>query len=93
MPDPVEFFDAPPREFEMVDITFSAAVSAANFAQLKRHRMATLLAGEYNPALGVTVPEAITAAGLETDFLHLLEAAGEEHAHIAAHSPAAADSS
>ena len=42
-----------PREFEMADITFQAVVSAANFAQLKRHRLATLMAGDYAPELGI----------------------------------------
>ena len=52
----IQFFSAMPREFEMADITFQAVVSAANFAQLKRHRMATLLSGDYCPGTGQHLP-------------------------------------
>jgi flavin-dependent thymidylate synthase len=69
----IQFFDTPPREFEMADITFQALISAANFAQLKRHRLATLIAGNYLPELGNTLPESITAAGLENEFLEIIE--------------------
>lgn len=64
----IQFFDAPPREFEMADIVFQARVSAANFAQLKRHRLATLIAGDYLPAFGNTLPESVAAAGLGNEF-------------------------
>lgn len=57
--------DALPREFEHATLTFELVVSAAAFAQLKRHRMATLTPGPYEPALGVTVPSAFYEAGVE----------------------------
>jgi len=69
----IQFFSAPPREFEMADITFQAIVSASNFAQLKRHRMATLLSGPYIPELGNTVPASVTAAGLENELRQILD--------------------
>jgi flavin-dependent thymidylate synthase len=69
----IQFFDAPPREFEMADITFQAIISAANFAQLKRHRLATLIAGDYLPELGNTMPDSIIASGLENEFLEIIE--------------------
>jgi len=69
----IQFFDVPPREFEMVDITFQAIVSASNFAQLKRHRMATLLSGPYVPEWGNTVPESIINSGLENEFNRIIE--------------------
>lgn len=68
----MEFFDPTPREFEMVDITFEAVVCASNFAQLKRHRMATLLPGEYNIELGNVIPENIKINGLEKEFLQII---------------------
>ncbi len=87
----MEFFDAPPREFELAEITVSAAVSAACFAQLKRHRMATLLAGAYRPGLGLTVPPRIAAAGLEAEFRARIAAADLERQRLASRSAAAAD--
>lgn len=68
-----EFFDSMPRQFEMVDIVFQAVVSASNFAQLKRHRMATLLQGNYETGYGNTVPENIRVNGLEEEFLEIVD--------------------
>jgi thymidylate synthase ThyX len=87
----MEFFDAPPREFELADATVTATVSAAAFAQLKRHRMATLLAGDYRPDLGLTVPPALAAAGLEPELRACVAAADEERRKLAAVAPLAAD--
>jgi thymidylate synthase ThyX len=73
----IEFFDAPPREFELVDITFQAMISASGFAQLKRHRMATLLAGDYDIDLGNTIPESIESVGLEHEFIKIIKKTNE----------------
>lgn len=70
----LEFFDSLSREFEMPDITFQALVSASNYAQLKRHRMATILAGDYQVKYGNTIPDSIIGAGLEKDFRGIIEA-------------------
>lgn len=67
-----EFFDALPREFEMVEVAFQAVISASNFAQLKRHRMATLLPGNYDIRFGCVIPESIKANGLENQFLDII---------------------
>lgn len=69
----IEFFDTPSREFEFPDITFQAVVSASNFAQLKRHRMATLISGNYDLKLGNTIPESIKKNGLEKEFMDIIE--------------------
>jgi len=87
----VQFFSAMPREFEMADVTFQASVSAACFAQLKRHRMATLLAGKYEPRLGCTVPASLVQAGLEDEFRRLAAAAEEAYRRLGDRSPSAAD--
>ncbi|MBU0502157.1 MAG: FAD-dependent thymidylate synthase [bacterium] len=63
-----EFYDRPQREFEYADLTYELVVSAACFAQLKRHRMATLTVQPYDPSLGVMIPESIKKAGLEEEF-------------------------
>ena len=86
-----QFFSAMPREFELADVTFQATVSASCFAQLKRHRMATLLSGGYDPGLGVTLPPSLAAAGLEDEFLRIVSASDAAHRRLGASCPAAAD--
>ena len=69
----MEFYDAVLREFEYVDLTFDLIISAACFAQLKRHRMATLTAQKYDPSLHVMVPPSVKAVGAKEDFLGIIE--------------------
>ncbi len=68
----MEFYDFPLREFEYVNLTYDLIVSAACFAQLKRHRMATLTAQRYNPELGVTVPPSVEAVGSKKEFMAVM---------------------
>jgi flavin-dependent thymidylate synthase len=70
----MEFYDFPLREFEYADLTFAADVSASCFAQLKRHRMATLTAQNYNPVLGVSVPPSFTEVGVIGELRELFGA-------------------
>jgi flavin-dependent thymidylate synthase len=69
----MEFYDFPLREFEYVSLTYDLIVSASCFAQLKRHRMATLTAQKYNPELGVTVPPSIEAIGFKKEFMRMMK--------------------
>lgn len=69
----MEFFNAVLREFEYVDLTFDLVISATCFAQLKRHRMATLTAQSYNLHLGVTLPPSIRDIGADRDFLAVID--------------------
>jgi thymidylate synthase ThyX len=55
----MDVYSAAPRAFELIDFAFQLVVSASCFAQLKRHRMATLLPQSYDPNLGFTVPQSI----------------------------------
>jgi len=76
----MEFYDFPLREFEHADLVFDLVVSASCFAQLKRHRMATLTWQRSDPGLGVTVPPSIREAGLEKEFLAVVARTDETHA-------------
>ncbi|HOD34844.1 MAG TPA: FAD-dependent thymidylate synthase [Syntrophales bacterium] len=65
-------YDPALREFENVDLHFELVVSASCFAQLKRHRMATIVCQAYEPDLGVTVPPAVTDVGMESAFREVI---------------------
>jgi len=69
----MEFYDAVLREFEYVDLTYNLIVSSACFAQLKRHRMATLTTQSYNPDLGVTIPLSVEEIGARREFMDIIE--------------------
>jgi len=86
----MESWDAPLREFETADLTFDVIMSASCFAQMKRHRMATILARDYDPALGVTVPKTIVDAGMEETFRATIERTNEAYERIEALVPEAA---
>ena len=83
-------WDTPLREFENVDLQFDLVVSASCFAQLKRHRMATLVTQDYDPALDVTVPPSIAAIGMETPFREMMARTEETFETIRRSSPLAA---
>jgi len=87
----MEFYDVPPREFEHARLTFELIVSASCFAQLKRHRMATVTVQEYDPSLGATVPPSVEAAGEAAAFRELIARTGMAYAVLKeAAGPAAA---
>jgi flavin-dependent thymidylate synthase len=76
----MEFYDFPPREFEHAELVYDLVVSASCFAQLKRHRMATLTWQRYAPGLGVTVPPSVREVGAEKEFLAVIDRTNETHA-------------
>ncbi|MBM3296425.1 MAG: FAD-dependent thymidylate synthase [Candidatus Aminicenantes bacterium] len=78
----MEFYDFPQREFEFADLAFELVVSAACFAQLKRHRMATLTVQPYDPGLGVTVPPSFVAVGAEKEFMEIADRTSEVYAKL-----------
>ncbi len=71
----LEFYDSLLREFEHVDLTYELIVSASCFAQLKRHRLATITAQGYDPTLGVTIPPSILEIGGRKEFLGVMKKA------------------
>jgi flavin-dependent thymidylate synthase len=64
----IRSYDSLPREFEMADFTFQLNISATCFAQLKRHRMSTIISSDYHPNYGYTIPESIIKIGKKEDF-------------------------
>ena len=59
----IESHDSVLREFESVHMLFEFIVSASCFAQLKRHRLATIIPQNYDLSLGISVPHSIDGAG------------------------------
>lgn len=84
-------YDTVLREFENVDLHFELILSATCFAQLKRHRMASIVCQDYNQGLGTTVPPTIREAGLEGDFDKIMSRTDETYFRIRKVVPTAAD--
>jgi len=82
--------EPPLRHFELPCMTFELIVSSSCFAQLKRHRMATLLCQPYQPALGTTVPPAFEQVGLVDAYRETCGAAEALYEKIRAANPEAA---
>lgn len=68
-----------PRAFEAVQLAFQLVVSSSAFAQLKRHRMVTILAQPYDPSLGLTIPPSLEAS----DVVFTVETLAERGAQMA----------
>jgi flavin-dependent thymidylate synthase len=85
-----ELYDAVLREFEVVSLTFELVVSASCFAQLKRHRLATVLPQGYDPELGIAVPESIHAVRATSAVRRLAREAAELFGDVLERSPDAA---
>ena len=83
-------YDAVLRELENADLQFEMAVSASCFAQLKRHRMATVITQDYDPGLGVTVPPAVRAIGRQKAFMDVIRKTNNVYHRIRQKNPCAA---
>ena len=84
-------YDPPLREFENADLCFEVTISASCFAQLKRHRMATIICQDYDPNLGVTIPPTIHEIGMENRFMDMISRSEDTYGRIKNISPLAAN--
>lgn len=78
------------RELENVDLHFELITSASCFAQMKRHRMATITGQEYDPSLGVTIPPAIKEVGMDKPFRQIISKTEKSYEQIKLEAPMAA---
>jgi len=78
----MELYDTALREYEYVNLTFELSISASCFAQLKRHRMASIICQEYDPDLGVTIPPSIGEIGMADDFKRVISETEEVYGKI-----------
>ena len=82
--------DAVLRELENVDLQFELVLSSSCFAQLKRHRISTIIVQEYDPQLNVTVPPSIKAIGQQKDFMEIMRQTQSAYEQIREKAPLAA---
>jgi flavin-dependent thymidylate synthase len=82
--------DAVLRELENADLQFELILSASCFAQLKRHRISTIIAQDYNPQLGVTIPSSIKAIGQQKYFMEIMRQTQNAYEQIKKKTPLAA---
>jgi len=75
--------DPMPRGFELVHLDFDLVCSASCYAQLKRHRIATVIPGPYDPSLGITVPPHVRDAGAEEVLQEHADHASALHGRLA----------
>jgi thymidylate synthase ThyX len=83
-------YDAVLRELENVDLQFELIMSASCFAQLKRHRMATIISQDYDPLLGVTIPPAVRTIGRQKEFMEVIKKTNDAYKQIKQKQPPAA---
>jgi len=83
----LQFYDSMLREFEYVNLTFNIVLSAACFGQLKRHRMSTITVQNYDPALGITIPDSIKQIGRQKYFQDIVEKTNRVYDIISAEKP------
>jgi flavin-dependent thymidylate synthase len=86
----IQAYDTVLRELENVDMLFELVMSASCFAQLKRHRMATIISQEYSPDLGITLPPAVRAIGQQKEFMSMIKKTNSAYEVIRHKKPAAA---
>ncbi len=86
----IQQHDAALRELENIDLQFELVMSASCFAQLKRHRMSTIIAQDYDPQLGVTIPPAVCAIGQQKQFLEIMQKTQDAYEQIRVKAPQAA---
>ncbi len=60
------------REFENAAFLFEIVISSSAFAQMKRHRLMTLIKQPYDTGLGVTMPPSISDIGEEDAFYRVI---------------------
>ncbi|MCK5149867.1 FAD-dependent thymidylate synthase [Candidatus Pacearchaeota archaeon] len=72
------------REYELGDRIAEMTMSSSAFAQMKRHRINTLISQEYNPSLGLTIPQSIKETGLEKELENIVKKSVQLHNNLLA---------
>jgi len=64
-------WDKPLRAFELIDFTFVINLSASAYAQIKRHRIATIIEQGYDFSSLPVIPDSINKAGFKKEIINL----------------------
>jgi len=73
----MESFDSAPREFEVIDFQFILQVSSSCFAQLKRHRMMTILPRPYQTWQPIVIPKSVQETKMIKKFREVINETNE----------------
>ncbi|MFH1365573.1 MAG: FAD-dependent thymidylate synthase [archaeon] len=68
-----EVHDPKLREYELGDRIAEITLSSSAFAQLKRHRMNTLISQEYDISLNPTIPDSIFNTSLQGELIKIVK--------------------
>lgn len=63
----IKSYHALPRSFEATDYSLAMKMSSSCFAQLKRHRMASIFKSKYHPSHGYVIPPLIKEIGISKE--------------------------
>ena len=80
-------YDSVKRYFEFADAVFEIVLSATNYAQMKRHRIASFITENYETELGFTLPPNIDRVGMNAEFNEIMKKTEKLYKKIAASSP------
>jgi len=70
------------REYELGDRIAEMTMSSSAFAQIKRHRMDTLISQQYSPFLGLTIPKSISEVGLDGELKEIVGKSNQLHDYL-----------
>jgi len=80
--DGMKAYNQPPRAFELVDCLIQTSISASCFAQLKRHRIATIIRSDYHPDYGYVIPKIFRITGYQKIITETMERLGPLYEHL-----------
>jgi len=78
-------FHSVPRAFETASFTFQIPMSASCFAQLKRHRMSTILNSDYQPEAGFVIPPLLKQLGFPNEMRDIIRRSNEFYQKLETH--------
>ena len=81
----MKFYHSLPRAFESVDFTFQINMSSSCFAQLKRHRIATVIKSYSYPKLDYVIPYSYKFINVNNDLTNVMQKTAELYKDMEAH--------
>jgi len=66
-------FHALPRSFEVSHFAFQITMSSSCYAQMKRHRICTIIKSDYSPEIGYITPPLLQEMGMQQEIDELMQ--------------------